>query len=500
MKHSPSRRWFLNHTAAVSSAALLPGLNPVLGAATVLDTDIVQFRPEIEPLVRLIESTPRQKLMEEIGSRVKSGASYQELLTGLFLAAIRNVQPRPIVGFKFHAVLVVHSAHLASVSSSDSDRWLPIFWALDEFKSSQARDVEEGDWTMSPVRESSVPDASKALAEFHAGMDHWDESKSDAAAAALVRNADANDVFEAFVRYAARDYRNIGHKVIFAANAWRTLQTIGWKHAEPVMRSLAYAMLNHHGEPNPSTSDLDADRPWRQNMKLARSLNDDWHDGRIDVGATQSLIDALRSGTPQEASAATAETLNDGISPQSVFDALHTVSAELLMKQSGIIALHAVTTTNAIRFLFDTSTVDETRRMLILQNAAFLPMFLKSMRRRGRVGEYSIDSLTADENTVSDLESIFVNVGRNRSAAWDGVYRYLDQGNDAQELLAAARRLIFLKGSNSHDYKFSSALLEDYHKISPAFRNQFLAAGSTMLRGSTTADNGLVARIRNAVT
>ena len=500
MKHCPSRRWFLNQTAAVSSAALLPGINPVSGAATVLDTDIVQFRPEIEPLVRLIESTPRQKLMEEIGSRVKSGTSYQELLTGLFLAAIRNVQPRPIVGFKFHAVLVVHSAHLASVSSSDSDRWLPIFWALDEFKSSQALDVEEGDWTMAPVRESSVPDAAKALAEFHAGMDHWDEAKSDAAAAALVRHADANDVFEAFVRYAARDYRNIGHKAIFTANAWRTLQTIGWKHAEPVMRSLAYAMLNHHGEPNPSTSDLDADRPWRQNVELARSLKDDWHDGRIDTAAAQSLIDVLRSGTPQEASVATAETLNDGISPQSVFDALHTVSAELLMKQSGIIALHAVTTTNAIRFLFDTSSVDETRRMLILQNAAFLPMFRKSMRRRGRVGEYSIDSLTADENTVSDLESIFLNVGRNRAAAWNGVYRYLDQGNDPQELLAAARRLIFLKGSNSHDYKFSSALLEDYHKISPAFRNQFLAAGSTMLRGSTSANNGLVARIRNAVT
>ena len=83
-------------------------------------------------------------------------ASYREVLTALLLAGVRNIQPRP-VGFKFHAVLVVNSAHLASINSPDSDRWLPIFWALDQFKSSQARDVQEGDWTMSAVDESAVP-------------------------------------------------------------------------------------------------------------------------------------------------------------------------------------------------------------------------------------------------------------------------------------------------------------------------------------------------------
>ncbi len=35
--------------------------------------------------------------------------------------------------------------------------------------------------------------------------------------------------------YGARDFRNIGHKAIYAANAWRTLQAIGWRHAEPVL-------------------------------------------------------------------------------------------------------------------------------------------------------------------------------------------------------------------------------------------------------------------------
>ena len=87
-------------------------------------------------------------LVKEVAQRIKGGMSYRELLAGLLLAGVRNVEPRPSVGFKFHAVLVVNSAHLAGLSSPASDRWLPVFWALDNFKSAQARDVREGNWTM----------------------------------------------------------------------------------------------------------------------------------------------------------------------------------------------------------------------------------------------------------------------------------------------------------------------------------------------------------------
>lgn len=110
-----------------------------------MDPAIVRFDPEIEPLVRLLEQTPRERLFEEVAARIKKGLTYRETLAALLLAGIRNVQPRPSVGFKFHAVLVVHSAHLVALASPEADRWLPIFWALDQFKRSQATDVREGD-------------------------------------------------------------------------------------------------------------------------------------------------------------------------------------------------------------------------------------------------------------------------------------------------------------------------------------------------------------------
>ena len=142
-----NRRHFLRTGAATGAlcglgvGSLLSELRPVCAEEAQLNPDVVRFNPEIEPLVRFLEDTPRERLLEETGARIKQGLSYRELVAALLLAGVRNIQPRP-VGFKFHAVLVVNSAHLASLASPDSERWLPIFWALDNFKAAQAQDVK----------------------------------------------------------------------------------------------------------------------------------------------------------------------------------------------------------------------------------------------------------------------------------------------------------------------------------------------------------------------
>ena len=99
---------------------------------------MVQLSADIEPLVRLIEDTARDRLLEAVAERIRGGPATSEMLAALMLAGVRGIKPRP-VGFKFHAVLVINSAHLASLAAQDRDRWLPLFWALDNFKASQAR-------------------------------------------------------------------------------------------------------------------------------------------------------------------------------------------------------------------------------------------------------------------------------------------------------------------------------------------------------------------------
>lgn len=498
----PTRRTFMRTSATAAALGIgeltTLGLRPVTAAEATLPPNSVRFNANVEPLVRLIEDTPRAKLIEEIAHRVKGGLSYPKLLAALQLAGVRNVQPRPSVGFKFHAVLVVNSAHLASLASPDEDRWLPIFWALDNFKSSQARDVQEGNWTMAAVDEAAVPGADKARGMFVQAMRDWDESKADLAAAGLSRAASANQIFELFVRFGARDFRSIGHKAIFVANSYRTLQCIGWQHAEPILRSLAYALQNHEGQPNPATSDLDADRPWRQNLERAEKIRDHWQTGRIDDEATTSVVKTLRDGTTDDVCELIVELLNANVSPRSVYDGIFLGAGELLMRQPGIVALHALTTTNALRFGFQTATDDNTRRMLLLQNAAFLVLFREAMKSRanGEIGDQSILELGQNEASVDD---VFQSIGPDTSRAARQVHGYLHSGGDADELIQAARRYIFLKGDDSHDYKFSSAVLEDYYHVSPTWRQRYLSSSVFKLLGAQSRDNGLMQRIREAL-
>ena len=497
------RRAFLKTAAATGALVglgdfgFLSRLPRVCAAETKLDSKFVRFRPEIEPLVRLLEETPRERLLEEIAARIKRGTTYREVLAALLLAGVRNIQPRP-VGFKFHAVLVVNSAHLASQNSPDSDRWLPIFWALDQFKSSQARDVEQGDWTLSAVDEKSVLPPEKARKAFAEAMDDWNEAKADVAVASLARTAGAHEIFDLFCRYGARDFRDIGHKAIYVANSWRTLQNIGWQHAEPVLRSLAYALLYHEAS-NPAQRDAEADRPGRRNQKLVKEIHAGWQNGKPDADATKTFLKILREGSWKQASDHAVELLNRGVAPQSLWDALFESAGELLMRKPGIGTLHSCTTTNALHYAFQHTTNDETRRFLLLQNAAFIPLFRANAGADKGILIDEFEPAAPKAMGAEGVEEIFADVGRDKLLAARKTLGWLTATGEAKPFIAAAQRLIYLKGTDSHDYKFSSAVLEDYCNLAPKLRDRFLAASVFWLKSSGSPDSNLVKRTRAAL-
>ena len=111
------RRQFLQAASAMGLGAglgpweALRVITPASAEEARVNPEMVRFRPEIEPVVRWIEETPREQILEKAVAELKDGLSYRSLLSALFLAGIRNIKPRP-VGFKFHAVMVINSAHL----------------------------------------------------------------------------------------------------------------------------------------------------------------------------------------------------------------------------------------------------------------------------------------------------------------------------------------------------------------------------------------------------
>ena len=494
------RRHFLRSASALGLGAglgdwaRLQTITPATAAAMTVGTEAVQFRPEIEPVVRWVEQTPRERILDVTVGHLKHGLPYRDLLAGLFLAGIRNIKPHPI-GFKLHAVLVINSAHMLGQSVSREDRLLPLFWALDAFKNSQAQDIREGDWTLHKVDEARLPKPSKAKAEFVRGMEIWDADAVDSAIVAMVRSSEMGETMEPIWRYAVRDQWYIGHKAIFAAQSWRTLQAIGWLHAEPILRSLAFGLLNLR-----DNSRRAALGPYEANLENARKIRDGWQIGTLDAAATRSLLQTFRQASAEGASAEAVALLNSGVAPQSLWDAVVLAACELMIQDPGNVSLHAMTAVNALHHIFGVSVDDTTRKLALLQAVGWLPLY------RGRPKSPAgpvIDAMEPAQPTAEGdaaLGEIFDSISINRAQAASKVIGYLEKGGSSDLLFAAARRMILRKCRDNHDFKYSVAACEECVLASDArWQAPLIAATMFKFPGTRSPDSPLMTRAQAAV-
>ena len=231
----------------------------------------------VSALRKLLEDSPRERIPCKLVRMIRRGLRYEDLLAALFLAAVRNVQPYPNVGFKYHSVMVLRSIHLATQHLSSEDKWLPIVWATDYFKDTQAQERATGGWRLAPVGNSQA--ARRALAT---ALDNWDRDAADAAIVKYAQAASPDEIFSLLFPYGARDLRAIGHKAITVSNAHSLIAFLGSAQAEPILRSTVAALQNGDGGPNPANHELQPDRPWRRNQQLLRNIPLSWKQGRDD--------------------------------------------------------------------------------------------------------------------------------------------------------------------------------------------------------------------------
>jgi len=355
----------------------------------------------------------------------------------LFLVGIRNVNPRP-PGFALHCVFVMHSAHQLSLEAPASMRHLPLFFALDQFKASQARDK---DYTMGELS-GVMPSPDRALAELDRGLENWEFDRAERAAAVLARTAGAHEVFSVFWKHGVRDYRNIGHKAIYVANAYRTLETIGWRYAEPVLRSIALALCDFGPETKMNGFGF-ADQTWNVNLKRAMQAVPIGESKESDV---TGIVAAIRSAAPNEACADAAARLSKGATASSVWDAIHLASAELTTRLAGggvITGIHAASAANAMHFAWQSAGDARTRWLILLQAAGWMAQFRVA-------GEQRADIKKADITSVTE--------GPSRAEIG------LELSN------------VITKANEVHFYKFPVAIAEDYHLVSERWRPAFASA------------------------
>src|ERR1044071_3466455 len=108
------------------------------------------------------------------------------------------------------------------------------------------------------------------------------------------------------------------------------------------------------------------------------------------------------------------ELLKRDVAPQSIFDGLSLAAGELVMRAPGILSIHAITFTNALRYAWQHVRDEPTRRLLLLQNCAFLPLYKGNKPDEGtRMDE--LTPLATKEMGPSALTEIFADVASSSS-------------------------------------------------------------------------------------
>ena len=446
-------------------------------------------------IAQLLIDTPRESLLDALIARIRGGLRPAELLRGLAIAACREVSPYPHVGFKYHAVMMLRSVELSVAGMPDERRWLPLLWTANYFKAASAYEDRVRPWSLPVIRESSVKrgDASSLVAALVA----WDRDAADRAAHDMVAGGQARSALQTLMLHAARDFRTIGHKTIAAANADRLYAALGSDSllAEPLVRSLALAVQNPERDADPARHEHLADRDWKANQSIAAALPRDWRCGRDDISAARTLLQELRTANSEQAVTAAVDLLGHGVSADAVWEAVAMFAAELVLRRNNIVAVHANTTADAMRYCYAASDADATRRLLMLQAVAFMPRFRELVAPRPGTRDRRIDAI--EPLAAEDLDEIFETLGRSRYGAVRQALGWLDAGGNPVALADRLRWYATLKNTGTHDIKFAEAMLENYRQLRFPWRDGLLATSLMYANASTVPDDVTVLRAQS---
>src|SRR4029079_11996531 len=130
-----------------------------------------------------------------------------------------------------------------------------------------------------PPLKGALPAAEKAAVEFHEAMQRFDYERSERARIALARGSGSQQAMQQLLPYGCRDVSLIGHRAISVNNCARILETVGWQHAEPVLRFVVRDLYHRGGRQDPYYAPNNA-RAEEQVPKLPPA----WSTGNADQG------------------------------------------------------------------------------------------------------------------------------------------------------------------------------------------------------------------------
>ena len=471
-------------------------------ATTTINPDEVVFGPETDRLLRLLRTSAVDQCIPAFVREIKAGLSYRQFLTVLFLAAVENGDP--------HQVAQVFGAHRISSDVRVEERLLPLFWVLHRLKQEQ----ERGKPALKPYK-GTLPGAGEAANVFRQALLKSDREQAESAALTLARDHGARYAMHRLCEFAPRNVGdNLGHPAIALANGIRTMDAMGWQHAEVALRYAARYIAGYKGDKT-FAGNLE-----RVQANVAR-LPAGWAATASNRGATLEIYQVLRAGKAAEACDLVCSQLTSGKSKSgAVWDAISLAAADTLFRFKtggeviGGVQVHAVTTTNALRYSFDAVDDAQTKLLNLLQAAGVTADFyVRHVGKEGNLRDINVlelESVGAKATLREAFELLpFKSKGYNQKspderAASDQAcriaFQHLQDPVNQLRFAELSRSFLCMKASlDPHDIKFPAAIFEDASFVSPEWRPYLLASSVHALHGSRSEDNAALMKVREAL-
>lgn len=449
----------------------------------------LDFGP-MEPLVRLMQETPIDRLLPVLVERMKSGVEMKRLVAAAALANARTFGGEDYIGF--HTMMALAPAFHMSAELPDATRALPILKVLYRNTNRIQEHGGRPSEVLHPVDQATGLRDGATPESLRAAVRAKNRAEAERTYAAIAAHS-PEDALNA-VLMSVEDRPEV-HRVVLPYRAWDLLDLIGKEHAETLLRqSVRYCLA--WGSPGTSAGDP---------PKLQPRIFDEHHlhDARpgqreVDDAWIEKMSQTIFDGTPQQAADAAAAALADGIAPEAVGQAISLAANQLILRDVGrtardevafkpigsvhgdSIGVHACDSANAWRNL---ARVTNTRNQFA---CLILGAYQVAYDRTDRGGDFLHwrplplpEHLHQIKETrpgplLAELDAAVR--GNMQAHAAAIAQRYVELGHPARPAFDLLLRFAVSEDGALHAEKFYRTSCEEFAANRPAFRARHVAA------------------------
>jgi hypothetical protein len=449
---------------------------------------------DMEPLVRLMQETPVDRLLPALTGQLKSGTELRRLVAAAALANARTFGGEDYVGF--HTMMALAPAYHMARELPPERQPLPVFKVL--YRNTN-RIQEHGGRASEVLHAVSPGESSTSSTDRPAGERmREDVRRRDVAAAEKILAALVDQSVEAAfneLMLPVQDGTEV-HRIVLPYRAWDLLDLIGHEQALTLLRQSVHYCVRMEDW---------AARQFDEPRSLLPKLLDEHHllgralgDKAADDQWVDRMCQTIFTGTPAQAAEAAAAALADGIAPSAVGEAVALAANQLILRDIGrtardevtgkpmgsvhgdSIGVHACDSANAWRNIARVSNARNTYSCLILG------AYQAARDRVDRGGDFLHWQplplpMHMEQVKTTDAAALLREIetairGNLQAHACAAVQKYGDLGHPPRPLFDLMLKYAISEDGSLHAEKFYRTVSEEFAASRPAFRWRHVVA------------------------